>query len=145
LAPFWSHGSLGHIPVSYDEIVGLRRRILVATTFFGAAFDAGDAARLASFWSEVLGRCVDEGASPENAVISATCPELGPRLAFHRVPEEKVAKNRFHPDLITTDYDTELERLRRLGASVLNEVHKGTSRWTTLADPEGNEFDLIAG
>jgi predicted enzyme related to lactoylglutathione lyase len=117
----------------------------VATTFFGAAFDAGDAARLASFWSEVLGRGVEEGATSENAVISATRPELGPRLAFHRVPEEKVAKNRFHPDLITTDYETELVRLRHLGATVLNEMHKGASRWSTLADPEGNEFDLIAG
>jgi predicted enzyme related to lactoylglutathione lyase len=117
----------------------------MVTTFFGAAFDAGDAARLASFWSAVLGRAVDEGASRENAVISATTPELGPRIAFHRVPEEKVAKNRFHPDLITTDYDTELARMRDLGATVLNEVHKGPSRWTTLADPEGNEFDLIAG
>jgi predicted enzyme related to lactoylglutathione lyase len=117
----------------------------VTTTFFGAAFDAGDAARLASFWSEVLGRAVDEGESRENAVISATYPELGPRLAFHQVPEEKVAKNRFHPDLITTEYDTELVRLCHLGATVLNEVHKGASRWTTLADPEGNEFDLIAG
>jgi hypothetical protein len=56
-----------------------------------------------------------------------------------------VAKNRFHPDLITTEYDTELVRLRHLGATVLNEVRKGASRWTTLADPEGNEFDLIAG
>jgi predicted enzyme related to lactoylglutathione lyase len=117
----------------------------MVTTFFGAAFDAGDAARMASFWSKVLGRDVDEGASSENAFISATCPELGPRLAFHRVPEEKVAKNRFHPDLITTDYDTELARLRHLGATVLNEVRTGASRWTTLADPEGNEFDLIAG
>jgi predicted enzyme related to lactoylglutathione lyase len=117
----------------------------VVTTFFGAAFDAGDASRLASFWSAVLGRAVDEGASSEDAVISATSPELGPRIAFHRVPEKKVAKNRFHPDLITTDYDAELSRLRHLGATVLNEVQKGASRWTTFADPEGNEFDLIAG
>jgi predicted enzyme related to lactoylglutathione lyase len=117
----------------------------VATTFFGAAFDAGDAAGLASFWSAVLGRAVDEGANRDDAVISATGTELGPRLAFHRVPEGKVAKNRFHPDLITTEYDTELTRLRDLGATMLNEVHEGPSRWTTFADPEGNEFDLIAG
>jgi predicted enzyme related to lactoylglutathione lyase len=117
----------------------------VSTTFFGVAFDASDAARLASFWSAVLGRAVDEGASPEHAAISATRPELGPRLAFHRVPTDKVAKNRFHPDLITTDYEGELARLRGLGATVINEVRAGSSRWTTLADPDGNEFDLIMG
>jgi predicted enzyme related to lactoylglutathione lyase len=117
----------------------------MAITFFGFEFDSDDAAKLASFWAAALGRAVDGGASREDAVISATSPGLEPRLAFHRVPQEKVAKNRFHPDLTTSDYDTELARLRDLGATVLNEVQKGPSRWTTLADPEGNEFDLIAG
>jgi hypothetical protein len=27
----------------------------------------------------------------------------------------------------------------------VNEVTAGSARWTTLADVEGNEFDLIAG
>ena len=80
----------------------------MTTTFFGAAFDARDAARLATFWSAVLGRPVDAGATPQHAVINATAPELGPRLAFHQVPENKTAKNRFHPDLIATDFDPRL-------------------------------------
>jgi predicted enzyme related to lactoylglutathione lyase len=117
----------------------------MTTTFFGAAFDARDAARLAAFWSAVLGRPVSEGATSQHAVVGVTAPELGPRLAFHQVVEEKTAKNRFHPDLITTDFDREVDRLRSLGATVLNEVSGGTVRWTTFADPDGNEFDLIAG
>jgi predicted enzyme related to lactoylglutathione lyase len=32
----------------------------------------------------------------------------------------------------------------RFGAIVLNEFEQGSSRWTTFADPEGNEFDVIA-
>jgi predicted enzyme related to lactoylglutathione lyase len=117
----------------------------MTTTFFGAALDARDAARLATFWSAVLGRPVDAGATPQHAVINATAPELGPRLAFHQVPENKTAKNRFHPDLIATDFDREVGRLRSMGATVLNEVSDGAARWTTFADPDGNEFDLIAG
>ena len=117
----------------------------MSTTFFGAAFDATDAARTAEFWSAVLGRPVNEGASADHAAIDATTPELGPRLAFHKVPEAKSVKNRFHPDLITTDFDGEIERLQSLGATVVNEVLAGSARWTTLADPDGNEFDLIAG
>ncbi|MFF1738156.1 hypothetical protein [Streptomyces sp. NPDC058247] len=31
-----------------------------------------------------------------------------------------------------------------LGASKLHEVERGSARWTTFADVEGNEFDLIA-
>jgi hypothetical protein len=37
-----------------------------------------------------------------------------------------------------------MERLFALGATKLNEVRDG-AHWVTLADPEGNEFDLIEG
>ncbi len=117
----------------------------MTTTFLGVAFDADDAARAAAFWSAVLGRPVGEGASAEHASIAATTPELGPRLAFHRVPEGKTVKNRFHPDLISTDFETESRRLLELGATVVHEHTAGSARWTTFADVEGNEFDLIAG
>jgi len=117
----------------------------MSTTFFGAAFDTTDAARLAAFWSGVLGRPVNDGATPEDAAIDATAHELGPRLAFHWVPEAKTAKNRFHPDLVTTDFDSERHRLVALGAKVVNELTAGSALWTTFADPDGNEFDLIAG
>jgi predicted enzyme related to lactoylglutathione lyase len=117
----------------------------MSTTFFGAAFDARDAATLAAFWSGVLGRPVNDGATAEHAAIDATTPELGPRLAFHRVPEGKAAKNRFHPDLITTEYEAEVQRILALGATAVAGQNPGGARWTTLADPEGNEFDLIAG
>ena len=69
----------------------------------------------------------------------------GPRLAFHRVAEPKGGKNRFHPDLITSDYEAESGRLIVLGATKLDEHEQGAARWTTFADVEGNEFDLIAG
>ncbi|MGW7427155.1 VOC family protein [Streptomyces sp. NPDC054813] len=50
-----------------------------------------------------------------------------------------------HPDLITSDYEGERGRLLALGATKLHEVVRGGARWTTFADVEGNEFDLIAG
>jgi hypothetical protein len=59
-----------------------------------------------------------------------------PRLFFQLVPEPKVVKNRVHLDLAAADRMAEVERLARLGARVLAE-HK---RWTTMADPDGNEF-----
>jgi predicted enzyme related to lactoylglutathione lyase len=36
----------------------------------------------------------------------------------------------------------EMERLQRLGARVLQEIHdaEGRLKWTIMADPEGNEF-----
>ena len=49
-----------------------------------------------------------------------------------------------HIDLITTDFDAEIDRLTGLGATKLNEIKKNGRHWATLADPEGNEFDVIA-
>ncbi|MDX6349821.1 MAG: hypothetical protein QOF84_4611 [Streptomyces sp.] len=117
----------------------------MSTTFFGASFDAADAARVAQFWAAALDRPVADGADEHDAVVEAGDPSRGPRLAFHKVPEAKNTKNRFHPDLITSDYEGERERLLALGATKLNEVERGGARWTTFADVEGNEFDLIAG
>ena len=117
----------------------------MSSTFFGASFDASDAARTARFWAEVLDRRVADGADERDAVVEAGDPGGGPRLAFHQVPEAKTVKNRFHPDLITSDYQGEAARLLALGASKLNEIERGGARWTTFADVEGNEFDLIAG
>ncbi len=61
-----------------------------------------------------------------------------------RVPEAKTVKNRVHLDLLVGPeaHDAEVERLVGLGASVVG-VHDGDEgRWTLLADPEGNEFDV---
>jgi len=112
---------------------------------FGVAFDAADAQAAASFWAAALGRTVAAGATADNAVIEADPAIPGSRIGFHRVPEGKTVKNRMHFDVITTDFDAELERLTGLGASTLSEVNRGALHWVTLADPEGNEFDLIAG
>ena len=58
--------------------------------------------------------------------------------------EGKSAKNRMHPDLITGDLGAEVERLIGLGAKWKADIEMGSMRWTTLLDPEGNEFDVIA-
>jgi predicted enzyme related to lactoylglutathione lyase len=112
---------------------------------FGVAFDARDAQAAASFWAAVLGRTVADGASADNAVVSADPAIPGSRIGFHRVPEGKTVKNRMHFDVITADFDAETDRLIALGATKLNEVNGTAAHWVTLADPEGNEFDLIDG
>jgi hypothetical protein len=62
------------------------------------------------------------------------------------VPEGKTAKKRLHLDLVTTDFAADSERLLALGARRLRDIQDGDRvRWTTFQDPQGNEFDLIAG
>jgi hypothetical protein len=64
---------------------------------------------------------------------------------FNKVPEPKTVKNRLHLDVISETFDAEKERLLNLGAQTLRDIQRDKSRWTTFADIEGNEFDLIAG
>jgi hypothetical protein len=40
--------------------------------------------------------------------------------------------------------EAEVGRLIGLGASRKEDIKMGSMRWTTLLDPEGNEFDVIA-
>ena len=115
----------------------------MAITVWAIGYDTADAEKLARFWSEVLRRPVRDGATPEFAAIEVA--DGAPLLSFHQVPEPKSVKNRMHPDLVSTDFDTDVERLLGLGATQLNDVRKGSAHWITFADPEGNEFDLIAG
>jgi predicted enzyme related to lactoylglutathione lyase len=116
----------------------------MTSTVFGVSFDAADAQAAARFWAAALGRTVADGASPDSASVDADPAIPGSRIGFHQVPESKAVKNRMHFDLITTDFDAEVDRLTALGATRLNEVKNG-GHWVTLADPEGNEFDVIAG
>ena len=108
-------------------------------------FDCADAAVLGEFWAQALGEELDPGAGKQFASIGLRDPDrTEPRWCFAQVPEGKSAKNRMHPDVITADLEAEVERLVGLGATWKADLKPGTMRWTTLLDPEGNEFDVIA-
>jgi predicted enzyme related to lactoylglutathione lyase len=118
---------------------------MTTSTVFGISYDAQDAAMVAQFWADTLGRQVADGADVHNAVVlPGDVATTGSRLAFHQVPEGKAVKNRVHFDLATTELDAESERLRELGATVVRDISENGNRWITFADPEGNEFDLIS-
>jgi predicted enzyme related to lactoylglutathione lyase len=110
------------------------------------SFDAHNAAELAQFWAEALQRTVNDGASEDFASIAAdTDSRLGPLLMFHKVPEAKTVKNRVHFDLEAAEILTEADRLTSLGAKQIRSLAENNHRWISFIDPEGNEFDLVAG
>ncbi len=118
----------------------------MTSSLFAVTFDAADAPRLAAFWSEVLGRPVDdEGASADFASIGVMKPGHGdPGWMFITVPEGKQAKNRCHPDLTAADLKAEVARVVALGATEHGPHEEAGAHWVTLTDPEGNEFDIVA-
>ena len=107
--------------------------------------DSADPRRIASFWQAALGwRRTFE--SDDEVVLEPPegSPEDGlvPDLLFLKVPEAKVIKNRLHLDLRPLDQDAEVGRLEALGARRVS-VGQGEVSWVVMADPDGNEFDVL--
>ncbi|MCL3860604.1 VOC family protein [Actinotalea sp. K2] len=102
-------------------------------------FDARDARSLAGWWARQVGGEVLVDDDAEFVVVDPG-PAGGPRLAFQRVAEPTVGKNRIHLDLETGDRELEVERLLGDGALEVARHETAGFGWVVLADPEGNQF-----
>lgn len=114
------------------------------TTFHGLAYDAFDALASAEFWAAVLRLEVAPGATPQRAELLDDAGSGVPRLTFRQVVDARVQRTPLHLQLTTTDLDAEAARLQALGARRLGGLVEAGRRSVTLADPEGNAFDLVA-
>jgi hypothetical protein len=125
----------------------------MASKFTELAIDCADPSGLARFWCSVLDYEVqDEGdgivtigppAGPEGKNHLGPVP---PTLTFAHVPEGKTVKNRLHLDVSPTDREQgeEVRRLLGLGARRADVGQGSDVSWVVLADPEGNEFCVLA-
>ncbi|MGA3351688.1 MAG: VOC family protein [Acidimicrobiales bacterium] len=101
--------------------------------------DCLDSRRLASFWAAALGWTVvyDEA----DGALVADPADGYPQLYLQPVPEPKTGKNRAHVDLEAGDFESEIDRLGSLGATVISASSSpGRGRSAVMGDPEGNEF-----
>ena len=106
--------------------------------------DCVDAEKLATFWSRLLGQPLAEGASQFWAMIPAPEDKSLPPLMFLQVENPTAGKNKWHLDLFADDPAAEIERAIGLGARRHGDYDEYDTVWTTLADPEGNLFDVAA-
>ena len=134
--------------------------------------DAADPNRLAEFWSFALSYVIqpppdgfdtwedfadDLNLSPEDRERYAAVIDphgIGPRILFQKVPEGKVAKNRWHLDIDPIDPSTtergsadaleiHIQALITRGATEVRRFCEPVGRWVLMADPEGNEFCVV--
>jgi len=102
---------------------------MALATYQDLCIDVSDARLEGEFWATVLGlRLVlpDEGVAHLDGELPSD------RVWLNVVPEPKTVKNRVHLDVNAASLDIAL----RAGARVLWDM----GRWTTMADPEGQEF-----
>jgi Glyoxalase-like domain len=105
--------------------------------------DCADPRAMARFWGEAMDWTLHE-VTDDHAVLRSA-KGVGPYLKFLRTSDTKTVKNRTHLDLRPypgDDQAAEVARLRALGATDID-VGQGDVPWTCLADPEGNEFDVL--
>ncbi len=111
----------------------------VANARIGAiVIDCHDPEALFGFWSAITG--VDKAEQVSEFIFSTALASSHIRLAFQKVPEDKVVKNRLHLDMGHEDPEAFIAHVESLGGSRLDDHQIGDFHWTVLADPEGNEF-----
>lgn len=125
-------------------------------TIGNITFACDDPAALAAFWSAAIGyeleepppgllEAIEAAGGDTNAAAAANDPGgVGPRLFFKKMPRSSPEHIPIHLDVDTEDRSATVERLRELGATVVEtkteEIGPYTSTWTVMRDPEGNGF-----
>ena len=100
--------------------------------------DCNNPEALVEFWSAITG--VEAAARYPQYIFCTPIPGSDINLAFQRVPEDKVVKNRLHLDLVHEDPPALIAKVEELGGSKLADHSSGDFGWSVMADPEGNEF-----
>jgi len=114
----------------------------ISLTWFSTVVDSRDPQALAKFWCDALGyRIVCQN---DHLVDIAPDGSAFPGLEFVRAPGPKTSKNRLHIDLNPSDQQAEVQRLLGLGATRIDIGQGNDVEWVVMADPEGNEFCVLA-
>jgi hypothetical protein len=113
----------------------------MALRFSEICIDAADIHALGGWWAGVLGWPSE--VNDDGDVLLRAPAGAGPDWLFLAVPDDKVVKNRIHFDFTPEDQDAEVQRMLALGARRAD-IGQGEPSWVVLADPEGNEFCILA-
>ncbi|GAA3346381.1 VOC family protein [Amorphoplanes nipponensis] len=106
--------------------------------------DCADPHAMARFWGAATDWTLHK--VTDDSAVLRSARGVGPYLQFLRTPDRKTGWNRVHLDVRPypgDDPEAEVARLRALGATVID-LGGSDVAWTVLADPEGNEFCLLA-
>ncbi|QKV73100.1 VOC family protein [Amycolatopsis sp. Hca4] len=109
--------------------------------------DCHDPDRLAEFWCAVLGYEVI-GHEPDGLALGPPGAAFGEgpvTLILAQTENPRPGKLPLHLDVSPegVDQETELARLKALGARPADVGQTGEESWVVLQDPEGNEFCLL--
>ncbi|MEU4475464.1 VOC family protein [Micromonospora sp. NPDC023888] len=111
---------------------------------FAISFDAREPLRLAQFWSGLLDRKIVD--DPHDGVLLLPIGDPDFRVRFVPCEQPKVVQNRMHFDLTSSSLEDQrqsVDRALELGGRHIDIGQDPADDHVVLADPEGNEFDVI--
>jgi predicted enzyme related to lactoylglutathione lyase len=122
-----------------------RERYMRSGAVASIVVDAHAPERLAAFWAGITGWPVE--AREGDVLVGLRAPSgRGPWLEFLRNDDVKRVKNRVHPDIAPpagADQATAVSEVLAAGAAQ-EDLGGPPLPWRVLADPEGNEFCVLA-
>src|SRR5262245_47902716 len=95
---------------------------------FNVTFDARDPKALGRFWADVTGYEIAHE-SDDFCALRATDPRGVRQILFFAVADPTPGKNRVHVDLASSDAPAEIERILKLGATLVDERTDGAPTW----------------
>jgi predicted enzyme related to lactoylglutathione lyase len=117
----------------------------MTSSLFALCIDATSPPNLARFWSAFLGwEFADD---PDGGIVLLPADDTGFRIRFLATGEPKTAQNRAHFDLTSASPEGQRQTVARaleLGARHTDVGQLPEETHVVLADPEGNEFCVIA-
>ncbi len=103
--------------------------------------DCTEFGRMLAFWSEAL-HYVPRDPPKSGWAVLMDPGGKGPNISLNQTDDGPLKDYRLHLDLYVTEPRGELDRLLRLGATLVQPAQQGKD-YVTLADPDGNLFDLV--
>ena len=101
-----------------------------------------DVDRATAFWTAALGYVVRDG-DPTFVVLTDPRRRWS-HVSLQRTDAPKGGRNRLHLDLYADDQRAEVVRLESLGAPRVPWEYPPDADFIVMADPDGNEFCVIA-
>jgi predicted enzyme related to lactoylglutathione lyase len=118
----------------------MSERVMTVTT---VVINVIDYERQKAFWSAVLGTEVATEHAPYFCWLRPQHPG-GISVALQTVEQATEGPRRLHLDADVPDIEAAKARIVELGGSVVADREMQGFRWTTMADPEGNEFCIAS-
>lgn len=103
--------------------------------------DCNNFDRMAAFWQEAL-HYVPKEPAEHGWVILKDPSGRSPNVSVNQKNKPLSGKIRLHLDLYTSDQRAEVERLLKIGATIVRRPEKGED-FVILSDPEGNHFCVV--